>query len=752
MRRSRRSNRSRRSKSTAAIVALTLAGGGAGIGLVVMPQASAITPPVSFTADALPTWQTNGIVWAMASAGDKVFVGGTFSSVRPPEGASGSERSAVNFAVFDAATGAPTSCKLSFTVRSGSATVRALALSPDKKTLYAGGYFGAVNGQQVSSLAAVDVASCTPKAAFRPGFPATVRALAVNSGTVYAAGDFHQVSGQKRERFAALNAATGALRSFRADADEPGRALEFTPDGKKLILGGEFFTVNGKDSHALAVVDATTGAVAKSFPDNFIPLNSAVKGIATDDTGFYTANEGTGRGSFDGRIAFDLDDYGQRWRDFCFGATQAVLAYEKVLYSASHAHDCAGSGEYPDGRRHHLLAQRVTSPGKIGWAPDTNDGMGEQVGPRVLSVAAKGTTKYLWVGGEFTKVNGSDQVGLTRFASTGDVGAPTTPLISAEGIKPDAVQVRWRTSLDLDDSRLTYRIYRNGSTKSIATVKANSLFFLRRQASWTDTTVEAGKKYTYRVRAVDAAGNSSALSRIASVTVPTSEGAYQKQVRADGARLYWRYDDEVVPFVADSSVSGNTSGLHAGGPSLRQSPDAVRGSGTAIGFNGRDEQVYSDHRTTVSRSYTLETWFKTTTELGGKLIGFGNNTTRKSSKYDKQLYMTDSGRLVFGADDGSKRTVSSPSGTSYNDGKWHHVVAAQGSSSGMALYVDGKKVASRSVTKHRDIAGFWHVGGDNLYGWPMRPTSDFFAGQIDETAVYSKALTANQVARHYRLR
>ena len=36
------------------------------------------------TADDLPTWQTNGIVWAMAQADGVVFAGGTFSAIRPP--------------------------------------------------------------------------------------------------------------------------------------------------------------------------------------------------------------------------------------------------------------------------------------------------------------------------------------------------------------------------------------------------------------------------------------------------------------------------------------------------------------------------------------------------------------------------------------------------------------------------------------------------------------------------------------------
>ena len=62
------------------------------------------------TADDLPTWQTNGIVWAAAQpARPSSSSGGTFSAIRPPGAAAGSnEQQALNFAAFDAATGAPT--------------------------------------------------------------------------------------------------------------------------------------------------------------------------------------------------------------------------------------------------------------------------------------------------------------------------------------------------------------------------------------------------------------------------------------------------------------------------------------------------------------------------------------------------------------------------------------------------------------------------------------------------------------------
>ncbi|WP_031088553.1 LamG domain-containing protein [Streptomyces sp. NRRL WC-3549] len=709
--------------------------------------AAALTPPVSITADDLTTWQTNGIVWSMAAGDGVVYAGGTFSTLRPPGAAAGtSEQPALNFAAFDAATGAPTGCTLSFTLSSGTATVRALALSPDGKTLYAGGQFGSVNGEGVSNIAAVDTATCTPRKDFKISVSATVRALDVTADTVYLGGDFNNVGGKTRKKFAAVT--TGAaLLPFTADADEVARAVQVTPDGRHVALGGDFFTVNGTSSHALAVVNATTGALVKSYP-GFIPDTSTVQDLTTDATGLYTANEGTGGGVFDGRIAIDLAGYQQRWRDTCLGATQAVLVHSGVLYSGSHAHDCASMGEFPDQPRKHLLAQSVDDPKLLPWFPDTNDGIGEPVGPRVMSQTDKGGHHYLWVGGEFTTVNGVRQQGLTRFADGPDTGVPWVPNVSLSTLTPGRIDVNWQTSFDTDDGELTYRIYKDGASTPVHTTTGRSVFWDRPQLRWTDTDVAVGETHSYRITASDGT-NTSAKSPAQSATVAATAERYPARVLSDGASVYWRYDEGTSTFAADATGNRN-NGFLRNAPAYRQTPAAVAGSSTAIGFDGTSQYAYGNTLHPAPARFSVETWVKTTTTRGGKIIGFGNVTMQNSVRYDKHVYMANDGRLVFGVYSGGYRTITTPG--AYNDGKWHHVVATQGTG-GTALYVDGQLRASgSSYTTSQNTPGYWRVGGDNLANWPNRPTSNFFAGQLDETAVYPTALTAAQISAHYALR
>ncbi|MFD5691034.1 LamG-like jellyroll fold domain-containing protein [Streptomyces rubiginosohelvolus] len=738
-----------RGRVRAASAALGLLAGVLTATTVGASPAAALTPPVALTADDLTTWQTNGIVWSMAAGDGVVYAGGTFSTLRPPTAAPGrDEQPAVNFAAFDAATGAPTDCSLSFTISSGTATVRALALSPDGETLYAGGQFGAVNGVGVSNIAAIDTETCTVSNTFKIGVSATVRGLAVTDDTVYLAGDFTTVGGQTRSHFAAVT--TGAsLLPFTANADEVARAVEVTPDGQNVLLGGDFFRINGTNTHALAVVNATTGQLTKSYP-GFIHNNSTVQDITTDAGGFYTGNEGTGGGVFDGRIALNLNNFEQRWRDTCLGATQSVLVHSGVLYSGSHAHDCASMGAFPDQPRKHLLAQSVDDPKLLPWFPDTNDGIGEPVGPRVMAQTSSGGRHYMWVGGEFTTVNTKPQQGLTRFADGPDTGAPWVPNVSLSTLTPGQIDVNWQTSFDTDDGELTYRIYKDGSNTPIHTTTGYSVFWDRPQLTWTDTDVAAGETHSYRITASDGT-NTSAKSPAQSATVASATEAYPARVRSDGASLYWRWDEGTSTFAHDSSGNLN-NGFMRNGPAYRQTPAAVAGPSTAIGFNGTDEYAYSNQLHNQPARFTIETWIKTTTTRGGKIVGFGNMTQQNSTRHDKHIYMRNDGRLVFGVQSGGARTVATSG--AYNDGQWHHVVATQGPlGQGMSLYVDGQLRASNIlVSGNESQPGYWRVGGDNLSGWPNRPTSNFFEGQIDETAIYPTALSGSTISAHYALR
>lgn len=742
--------------TTAAIAAAAVIGG-------TVAPASALSEGVAFSADDLPTWQTDGIVYGMAGVRGVVVAGGTFDRLLPPAATGGAAVEQGTVAVLDAETGSPTACRLSVALAGGTPTIRSVVAAPDGATVYLGGNFSSIGGINVARVARLDPVACTVTPFRVNAVSSFVFGMVATPTTVYLAGEFTSVDGQTRNRFAAVDAATGALLPWRPDADANGRAVAVSPDGARVAIGGDFGTVNGQPSRSIAVVDAASGANVKTYP-TLNPLKSATKSIWSDGLRFYVGNEGTGGNVFDGRFAVSWATLNEVWRDKCLGATQAVLEYRGTVYSASHAHNCTpnANAEFQDGKRNFFLAQGASTATQLGWYPTASDGIGEGIGPRALTIGIGATSgkAFLWSGGEFTRINGRNQQSLTRFGPD-DVGAPPKVVLETESVTSGAVHLRFRSVVDPDDSTLTYRAYRDGAAEPFWTGTATSYWYSRPQITVVDTGTTPGTKHTYRVSVSDGV-NDSGLSALVSGTAVVKGVDYSTRVTQDGAALYWRLGEKgtvnLSGFWARDRTGATTSGLNGlyqKGVTLGV-PGALAGDvDTAALFDGSTGYVWGDQQRMSPTTYSAEAWIKTATTRGGKIIGYGNGRPRTdtyatllSTAYDKHVYMDNTGRLNFGVKVGTAQVLRTPG--AYNDDAWHHVVATQGVE-GMRLYVDGALVAQNAVAGSERFYGNWHVGGDKLQSWPNQPTSAFFAGAIDEVAVYPTALTPQQVTDHNTL-
>ena len=212
---------------------------------------------------------------------------------------------------------------------------------------------------------------------------------------------------------------------------------------------------------------------------------------------------------------------------------------------------------------------------------------------------------------------------------------------------------------------------------------------------------------------------------------------------ADSPYFAYGYNEASGTTAVDGSGAARNGTLATG---------ATRVNGTCtsnpyLQLNGTSGQVVTTPQITAPNTFTIETWFQTTTTTGGKLIGFGNSQSGTSSSYDRQLYVSTTGAVTFGVYNNAVKSITSA--TALNDGKWHHVVATM-SSAGMILYVDGQKSgATVANTVGEPNTGWWRIGADNLGGWPNGGTGTFYAGNLDNTAVYTTALSAAQVSAHY---
>jgi hypothetical protein len=239
----------------------------------------------------------------------------------------------------------------------------------------------------------------------------------------------------------------------------------------------------------------------------------------------------------------------------------------------------------------------------------------------------------------------------------------------------------------------------------------------------------------------------------ANVTNPTSKltaGSYDclTETYADAPSFAFAYNETSGTTAADSSGNARPGTL-VGGAAFTAGSCAADDS-PYLTLDGASGQVTTPTSFTGSNNVTIETWVRTKTTSGGELVGFSNSQAGAPGNYDRHLYMTNAGKLVFGVYPNSVKTIASP--LSYNDGAWHHVVATLSSTNGMALYVDGKSVATDTATKSAQAYnGWWRIGQLPLSGWTSAPTSNYFAGSLDSTQVWNTvALSATQVAAHYR--
>ena len=491
------------------------------------------------TADALPTAQVEGVVWKQVIAGNTVFAGGKFASARPAGAARGTAGVArQNLMSFDIRTGRMTS----FAPRLNG-QVLALALSPDRRTLYVGGDFTVVNGQPRVGFAAFSVATGA-LTGLRLNLNNRVNAIVAVNRTVYLGGWFTRVGSTARKRAAAVAATTGVLTAWRPEADGSVNALVATPDRSRIVLGGSFLTLGGRPNPGMGLVTAGVGAVRPWKINTMIKdggPRTGITALAADGDTVYGSTYGEQAGNFEGVFAANPTDGSVKWLQDCHGDQYGVAPVGNLVYSVGHAHYCRNIGGFGEVAPQRALvvtkAARGTvarngqpgghyanwggkpAPALYNWFPRINIGSASGAGQGAWSVAA--TSAYVVLGGEFTMVNGRPQQGLVRFTTPGN-GAPRR-MGPRVGLAPLAVyghpggrglQLGFESNYDQDDTSLSYDVYRDG--RRIGTIKRKSTFFRRPWLTFDDTTVSRTGHYRYQVRVRDADGNVATSATITS--------------------------------------------------------------------------------------------------------------------------------------------------------------------------------------------------------------------------------------------
>jgi RHS repeat-associated protein len=177
---------------------------------------------------------------------------------------------------------------------------------------------------------------------------------------------------------------------------------------------------------------------------------------------------------------------------------------------------------------------------------------------------------------------------------------------------------------------------------------------------------------------------------------------------------------------------------------------------TSGAFNGTSSYLELPKGTVKkSRDAAVELWFKIgLTQTGGPLVGYQDKAAGTAATAGAPvLYTGTDGRLRGQFATGSTTPITSS--TTVNDNKWHHVVLSSMGAT-QTMYLDGVKAGELTGQNiEQSLLTFNQVGAaytPTPTSWPAWGTTAqrYFAGAIDEVAIYSHPISPTAAAAHFQ--
>jgi Concanavalin A-like lectin/glucanases superfamily len=219
--------------------------------------------------------------------------------------------------------------------------------------------------------------------------------------------------------------------------------------------------------------------------------------------------------------------------------------------------------------------------------------------------------------------------------------------------------------------------------------------------------------------------------------------SYKDTVLDSGPVSYWRLGEAAGTSAADSK--GTNTGTYTNGPTLAQ-PGALAGeSDTSAGFDGSNDYVNVPYTAALNPAqFTVEAWAQPTGS--GNWYEVASSWSNSGARWTGYaLEINPSNNWVTYLGDGS-HTEPLAVGPARILNTWTHVAATYDGAT-LRLYVNGTLAASTSTTFYaaNNSPVPFQIGTEYANG----TRSAFFAGIIDDVAVYNRALSATEIQLHY---
>lgn len=354
-------------------------------------------------------------------------------------------------------------------------------------------------------------------------------------------------------------------------------------------------------------------------------------------------------------------------------------------------------------------------------------------------------------------VTGRDVIGntaVTNLTFTNDTTAPPLGSLSyLDGNQPGkSVTLTFTTGTDAGAGVATRQLQRSQAVNNSGTCGSTYSNFTdigstSPTSPYVDTQVVNAMCYIYRYVVTDAVGNQS-ITTSASVAKVDYRGAV---VDTAGQLSRWRLGDASTSGLMDDKGIANNDGTFFNAPTPGITGALPNDADTAVQFDGVNDHATAARQ--IQADFSIEFWVKSTQNYLGEVYGQTPCTQwwhgaglvdadLSGGAQDFGVSMCQ-GKIVAGV---GLPEISVASPGTYNNGQWHHVVFTRTQSTGaLALYVDGALVGTTTgntgLLNAQSTLNFGRLG----FG------ANYFAGSLDEVAVYTSVLSPTAVTNHYEL-
>lgn len=214
---------------------------------------------------------------------------------------------------------------------------------------------------------------------------------------------------------------------------------------------------------------------------------------------------------------------------------------------------------------------------------------------------------------------------------------------------------------------------------------------------------------------------------------------YSSEVLADGPLVYYR-TDEATGNAANLGSAGGSGTYTANLGRQTAAAGTIDGYSVSIPAGTTASNISQALGTSAPADWTYEVWFKNNAGNSSTILQL-LRIQQTASVYTGVYYRPSD--AYFRAFDPSGSINGGPLNTTatlaVRDGAWHHLAVTKSGNS-FTFYIDGASAGTAAGTATQKTAATIIFGSN---------TSESYACQFDEPALYGKVLTSAQIAAHY---